>query len=313
MRFWVLVLAGCAGPPDNTVSPIAEEPVETPTPYIYDDVDSGSSAEFDQSAIEAAMSDAVSSALALNASPALRSYEAAMAGASDDCPDYYTDGTNVYWYDYCTSTAGASFSGYSFYYAYDAYYDGYMTYYGEALYAEASIETVDGQTFTGGGSATLLEGPTDDGGYVYYSDLAGDFSWDGEEAEGTWMEDGVGAELNLWIASYAEYDYTYAYVSGGITGLGEGDSTVSFTEVQIAAGPQGWWVCPEEPSGTISVRGEDGSWFDVVFDVTYAEDGETLVIADGACDGCGTVWHRGEEVGSACADLSPLVASGSPW
>lgn len=305
MNALVWMLTACVGG-EEPGGP--QEVVDEPAPYIYEDLDDDQIA-YDQAEVEAALDLAFASVRDLHAGPPIDAYEAAMVGASDDCPDYYSDGENVYWYDYCTSDAGAAFSGYAFYYVLDDYSDGYYTWDGVQMYAEASIETSDGHAFEGGGYAYLLTGDSPDGGIIYYSVLGGAFSWDGDEIDGTWMGEGLRAETGMWLSHYPEYEANYAYVSGGVTNLPSTYETVSFTDLTYG-NRKGGWPCVGEPGGAVSVRAEDGSWFDVVFDV----DADTWEVDEALCDGCGTVWHRGEIVGEACPDVSPLVDwESAPW
>jgi len=302
--FWVL--AACGGQPQGG-SDSDQEQTE-PVPYIYDDLGEDET-PYDQAEVEATLDLALAEVLDWHADPAVAAYEAAMEGATEDCPNYYSDGGNEYWYDYCTSDKGASFSGYAFYYAYDDYSDGTYVYNGDEVYAEAVIDTPEGDAFEAGGYAYALLLDDGNGANIWYSALGGAFSWTGGGIEGTWMEAGVRAETALWISTYPAYGANYAYVSGGATNLGGDYDTVSFTDLTYG-NAVGGWPCDGEPGGTMSVRAADGSWFDVVFDV----DPDTWTIPDGTCDGCGEVWHRGEVVGEACVDPTPLVDwEGAPW
>ena len=70
------------------------------------------------------------------------------------------------------------------------------------------------------------------------------------------------------------------------------------------------WDCPQEPSGTISVQGADGEWYDVVFDgPSFGETTDPAV-----CDGCGTAWLEGMRLGEVCVDAGELLDwDGVPW
>lgn len=301
-------LAACGSGDEEATKPAAEQEVEEPVPYVYEELEDEALA-YDQAEVEATLNYALSQALEFHAEPALDAYFVAMEEATEDCPDYYSDGTNVYWYDYCTSDSGASFSGYSYAYAYSDYSDGYYVYNGDQVYAQAVIETSDGYDFEAGGGATSLILDDPSGAIIYYSALGGAFAWNGGGIEGTWMDEGVRAETSMWISHYPEYGANYVSLSGGVTNLSSVYETVSFTGVSYG-NPEGWWPCDGEVAGTMSVRASDGSWFDVVFDV----NGETWEVDEALCDGCGTVWHRGEIVGEACPDPTPLVDwESKPW
>ena len=153
MIAWIWVLGACGGQQQGDSETGAD--VTEPAPYIYEDT-GGEALSFDQAEVEATLNLALSEALEWHADPAVAAYETAMEGASDDCPNYYSDGANTYWYDYCTSDKGASFSGYAFYYAYDDYSDGTYVYNGDEVYAEAVIDTPEGDAFEAGGYAYAL-------------------------------------------------------------------------------------------------------------------------------------------------------------
>lgn len=303
-----LLLSACGQkqePATDDTSVAAEE--ELPSPYIADEVTDDPPA-YDQAAVEAAIALALDEALSWHSGPVLDAYEAAMSAASSGCPDYYESDGNTYWYDYCTSSRGASFNGYAFDYVYEDYNDGSGTVYsGRQLYAEATIDAPGVGTFEGGGYASQLEGTTSDGAAIFSSGMAGSFHWDGHGVEGTWLDGDTRPELSYWAAYYEEYNLRYVSVSGGVSGLPGDYSTLAFTDLVYSDSP--WWACPGEPSGTISVRANDGTWFDIVFDV--AAD---WTVDEAACDACGAVWRRGELVGQACPDVEGLVDWGvSPW
>ena len=52
------------------------------------------------------------------------------------------------------------------------------------------------------------------------------------------------------------------------------------------------------------MRGEDGSWYDVLFDGPNDLQPET---PPDLCDGCGQVYYQGDAMGEACADFSALL------
>ena len=60
--------------------------------------------------------------------------------------------------------------------------------------------------------------------------------------------------------------------------------------------------CALEPVGTFSIRDQDAFWYDLVFLPESATD--TGVPA--ACDGCGTLYVRGIDLGEICVDLTTI-------
>jgi hypothetical protein len=302
-----LLAAGCA-PVEPDVTP-AE--VEEPAPYIFDE-EAPPVADLEAGDLEAAIESAIALSLTLNAAPIFPAYDAAMVGAEESCPAYYDYQGSQYWYDTCTASTGARYSGYSFYQLYDGYDAGDGSVYdGQTVYGVAEIVTPDGYTYEAGGSAQNLvaTGP----GYTYFSSvIAGSFAWDGPEAAGTWLETGVSPDITL-LGYVIPESGNYIMLDGGLSGLGGDLDTVVFDAVVLFdfAGPSGS-PCPTEPGGVVSVRDGVGNWYDVVFDGP-SEYG--LEMSDPAlCDGCGSAWFRGEPIGEVCADFTSLLDwEVSPW
>lgn len=297
------VILGC--PASDDAGP-AEEPY-TPVPYVYDAEDPPAP-ELALADIEAAVDAAVPLLPALSANPVFPAYAQAIAGADAGCPSYYESDGNRYWYDQCTSDAGASFSGYSFYVNYDGYDDGSgVPYDGDAVYGVAEVQTADGYTFVAGGSAVSLVQNAET--YtVYYSSVHGGFSWDGPGAEGTWLEEGVAPDLDMY--AYATEPGNFFLVNGGIARVGGLDAVVFDTLVIFADGLGS--ACGSEPGGAMSVRDNDGNWYDVVFDgpPSFEENEADPEL----CDGCGTAYFQGEAIGPVCADFTRLLDfEGAPW
>jgi len=303
---------------------IVDEPTEElePSPYIYDE---GEEVEptLSANAVAASIDEALDIAVTLDAQPILDGYNAVMEAEEEGCPDYYSDGDNTYWYDYCYTDEGAYFSGYGFGYSYTDYEaDGYL-YNGEQVYTISQIVSADGNTFEGGGAAYMLEADfIPDGENVPhslgYSVIQGAFAYDGPEADGTWLNGEISPDLTVVVYSipeneiYPGYQGNLMQIQGGINGLVGDAGTVVFdiTMHQDTVGNP----CPEEPSGTISVRDADGLWYDVVYDGVEAFSGDDMDMDE--CDGCGQVWFRGQLVGDACTlDPSGLLdwEGATPW
>jgi len=290
----VLGLLGCH--PDATPADTAVDP----SPYIYDDEDPPVPTATPEE-VGAAIQDALDRVVLVDATPVFAAYDAAMQGQSDTCPAYYYDQGNSYWFDDCGTEAGSYFSGYGYTIDYQDYpdpYDGYI-YNGRGLYLASTITAGDGTAFSGAGSAYAV---TADLGAEHYTEalVQGTFSWDGPGIDGTWMDEGLSP--NVYLLRYTNDDYVGQYVNldGGLSPFDGRFVAVAFDAVEMMDAGFGN-TCPQEPSGSISVRGDDG-WYDVVF------DGSTQMPVDPAvCDGCGTAYFEGVAMGSVCPDFSALL------
>lgn len=274
-------------------------------PYLLD-ADSAAEVTFDQGGLESALAAAVSAARNTNGQPAITAYTTALQSQTADCPNWFTDTSGLdYWYDTCTTDAGASFSGLGYAIDYDGYSDGTTIWTGPAIYAAATIGTPEGETFIGSGSAYALVGDASTADTVvtiWYSVVSGSFEWDGHGAEGTWLT-GETPTLSTWLTDYGGLHA--AYFEGSVSiDAGTGYDLAVFDAATISDAGAGW-VCPGEMDGTLSVHSVEGVWYEVLF---------TGSDPSGACDQCGDVWHDGVGLGSACVDASPwLEWDGSPW
>ncbi|MED5373117.1 MAG: hypothetical protein VX899_19015 [Myxococcota bacterium] len=316
---WTLLvgLSACTGGGET----LDTAPEATVTPYIYEQ-DEPVAPALSPAEVELAATEVLASLLELNAAPIVDAYFLAMAGQQGDCPDYYQNDGNVYWYDYCYADDGSYFSGYGFGYLYeDTAADGYL-YNGGAVYTVAEVTTSQGYTFSGGGNAQALVATADmeSGAHavphtIYSSVVSGAFAYDGPSAAGTWLESALTPDLTLYSYRipeneiYPGYYGTVMQANGGVGGfVGEVSAAVldSFT---VMTSPL--TACPVEPAGMLSVRDTEGVWYDILFDNT-TEEGETM--DPDLCDGCGTIYVQGEAAGEACVDTSVLTAwEVSPW
>jgi len=298
-----LILAGCSHGTVDSSGNIAVDPDE---PYLLDE-GTADTADVDITGLEASLAGAIASARRYNGDPAISGYALAMAEATSDCPEWYADSSGLpYWYDTCTTDAGASFSGYGYYIDYEGYSDGTYTWTGPAVYAAATIVTAAGDTFTGSGSAYSLVGDAESNGVaytVYYSVVSGAFAWDGAGSGGTWVSEGGEPALGAWLTDYSGVHG--AYFDGSVPVDPEtGYDAAVFEEASISD-PEAGWACPGEIAGTLSLHAVDGPWFEVLYTGDSAED----------CDQCGRVWTAGVEIGEACVDGSAWVdwESSAPW
>lgn len=303
-----LALVACGGP--------AEDTGLDPSPYVYEE-DDQSPPTIDADALSDAIEDAVGQALTLNATPVWASYLAATATADAYCPAVYTGPEANYWFDQCTDTAGTSYSGYGYVVAYDDLpQDGYL-YTTRGLFSVATVETASGDRFEAGGSASFLVAESTAGELYhtfYQSTINGSFTWTGPEADGTWMESSLVPDLSVtaaWVPDNSLGESAQlVYLEGALSGLPGEYTALSFEGFRLATATLGS-ACELEPAGVISLRLEDGTWVDVLFDGPTDEDPS---VGPGICDGCGTATWRGEPVGEVCADFSALFAwSEVPW
>lgn len=305
------LFAACeaAGPGDSAPD-TGGSPYE-PAPYVVEEEEQPTP-DFSAEELSTAVVEAIAAAFELRGDPVFPAYFAVMAEQEDGCPDYYEYNGNMYWYDQCTTDSNASYSGYSFYYSYDGYYPGDgLVYDGDVLYGVAQVVDSGGHTFVAGGQAGSITAEAEDGSYKYWQSVVqGGFSYDGPVSRGTWMEDGLAPDLSL-LGYYVPSADAHAFViDGGVSGLLGGFDTVVFSNV-LAYDENAGNACANEPGGLISIRDIEGYWYDIVLDgpPDFGDEVDTS-----KCDGCGTAWYRGQEVGAVCADFSNLIDWGTqPW
>jgi hypothetical protein len=229
-----------------------------------------------------------------------------MASADRSCPAFYTSDGGTYWSDSCSTSAGAEFSGYSQYVATVDHTTGNTTWNGSQMYTLASVETRAGEVYNGAGSAAEMVGTGEVGGArftIWQSSMTGGFGWDGTGAQGTWMGQGILPSVEIYAESYPSTGARRVELSGEVSGLGAAFDAAALDGVALANAEAGG-SCEREPSGTISIRDSLGAWYEIAL----SGGGGSA-----ACDGCGTVSWRGEEVGEVCADFSPWIDWVSPW
>ena len=305
----VLSLLACRG------GVIDQEPEETdlPSEYILEE-EEPPTPNYSVAELAAAAQEALDAILTLNAYPVMDSYSAAMVGQDDSCPNYYATEGGVYWYDQCTASTGTQFYGYGFEIIYDdETLEGY-TYNGHGVFGAATVKESDGDLFQAAGTAYWIEYDSDETQEtehtIFQSIVQGTFSWTGEEANETWMLDGLSPDLYLYAYIIPESDSHYMYVDGGVSGLGQSVDAVVFDEMQIYDETLGS-NCSIEPSGSISIRGDDGHWYDVLFD---GPSSEQPITSPEDCDGCGAAYFRGEPMGEACLTFDTLLDwESKPW
>lgn len=302
--------ASAASVPSAPTAPSASSPVDEPAPYVVDET-TAPVLTVDLGEAEAVLQQALDSALQLNALPVQASYDAAMAHQSAACPYYYTTPDGTYWFDTCETEGGADYNGYVFAQGESGLVDPYSgaTYDYWSAFGAATVVDPTGQLFEMGGQAyhTTAWSP---GVTQWTSVVQGTFGWQGAEAVGSWLEEGLDPDFVIlaYLAEVGPTEGRLAYLDGGYGGIGDGWA-VAFDANQVSTVVLGS-TCPEELSGTVGIRSPDGQWVDVVFDGPV--DGE--VVPPEVCDGCGAAFVLGEPVGTVCVDPSALVAwEASPW
>lgn len=300
------LLAAC-GDPDADVT---DQPPLEPTPYLVDD-EGEDTVELDLDPLAAELERTLGELWSLNAGPVLDAYASVQAAQTETCPRTYSNDGNVYWFDQCTTDTGTSFSGYGFYYDYVDWpigeqFTGRM----RTLNGAARIDTPDGHALDVAGAAQLIEADHNaQPARLYQSVLRGTFSWDGPEAEGTWLEQDLAPDLQLTVFHRTDLDGAMYQLNGGVSGTG-GASAYVFDQVTVIEGSLGG-SCPREAHGVVSVRTENGTWIDLIFD---GPDPQSFQGDPEACDGLGRAYYRGELLGEVEVDFTRLSFTGeAPW
>lgn len=260
--------------------------------------------ELDLDSAPSAVNLVISELPRLNGAPMFEVYDEVMSYADEQCPLISSDpeGGSL-WDSRCTSSSGAYYSGFI-----SQFRGMHGPNYEQNMRGEASVVLPDGRTFLIAGQAnTSVNTEVRE----YSSNVVGVFSWSGEASETAILAEGWETSLS-WTAAYSEQNEILRFSAAGNVALPEGTITaVAFDEAKF--NNDHGIGCTDEPAGEMALRDEAGTWHSLVFDVTANEDG-SLEVADGECDGCGTVWDNGVEVGALCVDLSALFLTGyPPW
>jgi len=302
MRVWVIALVfSCT---KTKVS--AEDDLEL---YIYDEDLSSIAPEMSVDEVEAAMQEALGLARNYHSNAVMDAYSEALEGRSGGCPNYYSDGLSSSWYDECVTWDGTSYSGYVYTGTPQPTYDGGGAKIAESwwLSAGAVIESESGERLELTGSASHWWSESE-WGFGQGSHLSGNFYASGGAAVNSWLSDGLSPDIIVgsWYG-YGDWGTKNITLNGVVFISAEKSSIVAFDDLK-AYGDVAWSVeCGEEPAGTISVRGNEGYWYDVLFDGLGAEAPEDAMVAPEDCDGCGRLFFRGNYLGQACVDVTPLL------
>lgn len=296
----LLGLPGCKGGDEK-----GEATADT-APYLVDeDALDLPAPSFDAASATAGIETALEASARVTADPLVAAYEAVIADADSSCPTYYRGDDGTYWYDDCTSSTGAHFNGYGTEILYEDYSDGGYVYNGSAVYGVAEITTADGEILSLNGGAATATGEGSEGSTLHQEQISGHFAWTGAEADGTWLEEGLDPQLTRTTLALGVF--WGVGLEGSLSGL-SGDIDAAVFDGVFLASTEAGSPCEIEPAGTISLRGADGEWVDILFDVPWDPDAQAWGAMDpDTCDGCGAAWSRGVSLGQVCADFSALA------
>jgi hypothetical protein len=315
MRFEVcmplLLLLACAG---MSPEPSPPGPADTDDGYLGAPADDVPRLDADE--VSVAVQEAIEAVLFVDPALFLDAYAAALSQGDEACPYWHEEYPELYGYEYwygdCTTADGTAFSGYAtgLQYAQALEANGYVYFpYGQRA-GDMSVDTADGQHVDMSGSFYHNEWvyPAN-GTFGLYSYVLGEMTWEGPAFDGTWLSRQLSVSLTLsgtgWPGGAATLQ-----VQGGVAGYDGVGSAAWFDRINIASEAYGS-DCPLEPSGSLSVRDADDEWYTIAFDGPSFAGAEAFAPA---CDGCGTIWYHGRDVGQACADFSPMTAwQDRPW
>lgn len=301
---WALSLLACAAPEPET--PLDPSPWAPDLPPLAEERLAPDDLDLDLEAILAQL-------LALHNRPVLDLYWAQLDLRDDTCPqtDWTDNGDGTvsdYWSDACTTAGGASFDGTVFGRTAEGLINGGYTWSGRDFKGWGSIVAPDGATLVVGGFITVYDGVAEDGDRWGYSHGRTDILWTGDGWEDAWFGSGLhpGLDLDAWWE-----DGAGRVVIGGQASGFAGEVVAIEVDGLAAMAPGFGSDCPEELGGTVSLRDEAGTWYDVRFDGGEAPEDP---VEPAACDGCGAVTVDGAPHGSVCVDPAVLLDwEESPW
>lgn len=261
-------------------------------------------AEFGLTDVATELPTAIEQMFSSTATPVLDAYEAIMATEDSTCPYYrQTEGGDI-WYQIpsCTSEQGTSFYG-------SAYTDsnGHTTgdYSATRMFMLCYVELADGSSFTGNGTVEQTTAIVEDSVVQGTLSIQGGFHWDGPGSEGTWISEDAIPTVDVTTLYSPVTGIRSLELDGFLEGELDGFDAASFQGVVLAEDSAG--NCTTEPEGLFSLRDETGNWYTLTLDGTG--DPSTP-----ACDGCGELTWRGQDLGSICLDLTQLLAwEEAPW
>ena len=244
----------------------------------------------------------------------------------DGCPEwkenYYEADSYNYWKDTCTSLEGTLFSGWAKQQRPMEYQDGKHHYMDDGyLEGEFEISQPGGSRLEFSGKLSYYErinnyyyytdGRTDFDHY-YYVDAYGDVTLQSSSDSATWLTESYVYDYAIAFKDFDDDAGMSADWEGGVFGISGNAPAIYASDFYIYSANAGS-PCEQEPSGLISIRDEEGQWYDVEF---HGPPYSGAWSYQPACDGCGEVWFRGEYMGEACVDFSLIMnwnGEGRPW
>jgi len=308
---------------DTSAGDTATRP-DTPTPWIFEDDADEVAPSLSPETLQAALEAALDASMQLQPREVKDLHDLIFpppedgSGDPSGCPFFltYDYGTAkaFYWQGECTTSDGRMFSGYG----YAQYYQGqpvdFGTIDGYTYYLAGRLEAADGTWLEGAGSVTEYSGggPQLDG---FSRAMDGTFAAGGPRAPTSSWLDGTrrpAMSVSGWL--YPPTGGKNLMFTGGIGGLSDfpgGVTAVSLDDLTVRTLLAGS-ACGNEFGGSASVRGPDGSWYDIVFDGPTDDDPDSTPAA--LCDGCGDTFFRGAAVTATCISPAPYVAwQTRPW
>jgi hypothetical protein len=313
-------LSACA---DAEPVPAADVTADTSrldtTPWIYAPDDVSEEPALATATLQQAIDTAVSVALELDTSPIAALHDLLLPpppigeGDLSGCPAYltydYGNAVAFFWQGECTGENGHTYSGQGVVAVYTNFTNEVGTFSGSTVQLSGRITAPDGTFLEGSGAAGFFAGGN--------AQLAARSN----TLNGAWRAGGPRAPVSPWLDGTREPSLEVASwtflptggrnltLKGGLSfsadsPLPAGVSALvfeDFTARAILAGAS----CEQEPGGMASVRGDDGTWYDVLFD--GPTDAAATTPAE-TCDGCGATWYRAREIDPVCVDGRNLLA-----
>lgn len=283
----MILLFACAG---------IVEPSDSSPAY---DPDLGVAAElgFGPGEAESALATIFSEARGYNALPVFASYNEITPLFDETCPAATSvgEGATIWDTDGCTTAGGTTVAGFVSHFV-DP--NGSRS---TSMNAEARVVTPVGITLVIAGVVQYV----DELGGGQTSEVAAVVEYNGAAAQNTWIEQNL--DLNVFLDERTTESGEVAGValSGDVGFSGGSIDGVDFHDFSVATDRD----CPEEPAGSIGLRGSAGVWAELSFDVSgNDEEGYTQ---SGECDGCGTLSSQGEALGSVCVSVDAFFSGGA--
>ena len=282
----------------EAVEEISDEEVEGP--YLLESEQEEITVDF--AALEQDLNSLLSQLFSFHPQNIIDSYEGILAGASDDCPQWYVNEEGVsYWYDYCYTEDGHAFEGYgTALMMLNTQSEDGTIWSGTNVWGAGSIQSPDGTTIKMNGWISTRTGTHDNGTTNNYAGVTAGYSL--SSSESSWEQETPYSEVQ---ATHNTIGHRYIYINGlypteNITVMLEGLQMLYLGEDE----------CNIEPIGNISIFLDDVGWLDLSLE--GVED--LWAPAEAGCDGCGSLFRKGVFLSEICLDFSSLISwNEEPW